>query len=114
MNGHRKKLKTEITQNVFNKFNVPYYVDYLSLDVEGAEMMVLEGIDFDRHRFGIISIEHNHQKTMKENIGDFLISKGYKYETTLGVDDIYIHNGEELKEGSRRVEKYNNRNHQSH
>ena len=100
LNGNRKKMKTEITQNVFNKFNVPYYVDYLSLDVEGAEMMVLEGIDFDRHRFGIISIEHNYQKTMKENIAHFLISKGYKYDTTLGVDDIYIHDGEDLKEGS--------------
>ena len=100
MNGNRKKMKTEITQNVFNKFNVPWYVDYLSLDVEGAEMMVLEGIDFDRHRFGIISIEHNHRQTMKENIGRFLISKGYQYATTLGVDDMYIHTGEDLKVGS--------------
>lgn len=89
LNGRPGKLKTEITQNVFNKFKVPRYVDYLSLDVEGSEMMVLEGIDFDKHRFGIISIEHNHQQTMKENIARFLIPKGYQYETTLGVDDIY-------------------------
>jgi hypothetical protein len=35
----------EIEQNVFNKFKVPWYM-------EGSEMMVLEGIDFDN--FGII------------------------------------------------------------
>ena len=33
-------------------------IDYLSLDTEGSEAMILGGFPFDRYRFRIIAIEN--------------------------------------------------------
>jgi hypothetical protein len=33
------------------------HVDFWSLDVEGAEMMVLQGVDFDHFSFGVLAVE---------------------------------------------------------
>ena len=35
-------------------------VDYLSIDVEGAELEVLRGIDFERVQVNVIGVEHTH------------------------------------------------------
>lgn len=89
-NGKKQKFKTEITQTVLDKYNVPSFVDYLSLDVEGSELLVLEGINHKKHVFGIISIEHNNMDKMRNDIYMFLTEKGYMRVATLGVDDIYV------------------------
>lgn len=40
-------------------FAVPPAIDYLSIDVEGHELQVLAGMDFDRWHVRCITIEHN-------------------------------------------------------
>lgn len=63
-------------------------VDYVSLDVEGAEMAVLEGLDFDKYRITAWTIENN-----RGDVGvipKFMQSKGYQRVERLGVDDVYI------------------------
>ena len=66
-------------------------VDYCSIDVEGAEMRVLKGIDFDRHRIAVLSIENFSR--LGENPGtevkDFMESRGYRYVDAVGLDEIY-------------------------
>jgi FkbM family methyltransferase len=48
--------------------------DFLSIDVEGAELDVLQGIDFEKYKFGVIAVEtYTEQKLV-----DFLHSKEYK------------------------------------
>lgn len=39
--------------------HAPLEIDYLSIDVEGHELEVLDGMDFDRWQVGLITIEHN-------------------------------------------------------
>lgn len=39
--------------------NVLPHVDYLSIDVEGHELEVLAGMDFDRYYVKLLTIEHN-------------------------------------------------------
>ena len=51
-----------------NKLNK---IDFLSIDVEGAEIMVLEGIDFNKYNPFIICIEYN-QQIMRERIINYL------------------------------------------
>ena len=53
------------------------HVDFLSLDVEGGELEVLRGIDFDKHSFGVMTIEHNHTES-KELVRQFLEERGYR------------------------------------
>jgi FkbM family methyltransferase len=43
--------------NILLKANAPKQIDFLSLDVEGAEIEVLKGIDHNEYRFKFICIE---------------------------------------------------------
>ena len=64
-------------------------VDFMSLDIEGAEMKVLESIDFDRVQMRVIAVENS-------DIGSpifrtFFDGIGYRYFDTIGHDEIYYH-----------------------
>ena len=63
----------EVMQNYPNIF----HIDFMTLDVEGGEMEVLKGIDFDKYGFSVMTIEHNYTES-KEQIIDFLHTKGYR------------------------------------
>ena len=43
--------------NILSKANAPKRIDFLSLDVEGAEIEVLKGINHNEYRFKFICIE---------------------------------------------------------
>ena len=53
---------------------VPKTIDFLSLDVEGAEIEVLKGIDFKKYRFKYILVESRNI----ENICKFLNLQNYE------------------------------------
>jgi FkbM family methyltransferase len=62
-------------------------VDYLSIDVEGAEIEVLGGIDFERVQVNIIGVEHTH--TFSE-VYDLLTTSGFEYRGLLFFDEIFV------------------------
>jgi FkbM family methyltransferase len=65
--------------------NIPV-VDYLSIDVEGAEFKILNSIDFDRTHVVVISVENNYADP---RIPDLLASKGYEFHSRIGADEFY-------------------------
>jgi FkbM family methyltransferase len=62
-------------------------VDYLSIDVEGAELEVLHGIDFERVQVNVIGVEHTH--TFSE-VYDLLTASGFEYQGLLFFDEIFV------------------------
>jgi hypothetical protein len=42
---------------VFSQFKVPPSIDYLSLDVEGAEYLIMKDFPFDKYRIKIMTVE---------------------------------------------------------
>lgn len=54
--------------------NAPQVIDFLSIDVEGAEFSVLMGIDFNRFNFNFILIETPEDSPSHQ----FLLSMGYE------------------------------------
>ena len=62
------------------------YIDYLSIDVEGAELTILKSFDFDKIKVSVIGVENNYND---DNISKLLITKGFKYHSTIG-DEFYI------------------------
>ena len=60
---------------ILKKFNAPKIIDLLSLDTEGAEFEVLNGIDYSIYKFKYLLIETN--KFNKLNF--FLKRKNYKF-----------------------------------
>ncbi len=61
-------------------------IDYLSIDIEGAELSVLESIDFERFHFSIIGVENNYQDY---RIPKLLTSHGFVFHSIVG-DEFYI------------------------
>jgi len=49
--------QTEVPQTTFAELNLPSVIDYISLDVEGAEMMILESFPFDTHCAKLWTVE---------------------------------------------------------
>ena len=60
-------------------------VDFLSLDVEGAEMSILRSIDFDTYDFGLITVECVEERE-GEDLRGFMAEKGYEALADLGLD----------------------------
>lgn len=63
-------------------------IDYLSIDVEGAEANILNGIDWnkDGHKIRLISLEDNFQEMVGHEI---LTCNGYKHLARIGADNFY-------------------------
>jgi Methyltransferase FkbM domain len=53
-------------------------IDYLSLDVEGLELDVLETIPWTRFDIRTMSVEHKHVPRGKQAIHDYMIRQGYQ------------------------------------
>ena len=49
--------KTTTFSQILDKFNVPKVIDYLSLDVEGAEEMVMSSFPFDEYTISVLTVE---------------------------------------------------------
>tara|TARA_Y100000768_G_scaffold332513_1_gene272176 strand:- start:224 stop:943 length:720 start_codon:yes stop_codon:yes gene_type:complete len=79
-----KKIKSEAStlNNILNLSKSPKLIDFLSLDVEGAEIEVLKGIDHNEYRFKYILVESRNKK----KIVNFM--KNVKYELILELENM--------------------------
>jgi hypothetical protein len=59
---------------VLEQFNVPSVIDYLSLDVEGAEYMILQHFPFDRYQIRIMTVERPNKQ-----LKSLLLENGYVF-----------------------------------
>lgn len=62
-------------------------IDFVSLDVEGDEMAVLQSFPFERFQITAWTIENNNAD---RELVLFMHSKGFRRVEVLGVDDIYV------------------------
>jgi len=81
-----KKIIEAATFSEIVEYN--YLIDYLSIDVEGGEMDILESIDFDLYKIKVLSIENNYPNEI--NYEKYLSEKGFCYIDNVGVDEIYF------------------------
>ena len=71
--------------------NCPKDIDYMSLDIEGHELVALESLDFNMWNITLFTIEHNlylGDATLKNSVYEFMVSKGY--ERT--VENVFVPN----------------------
>jgi FkbM family methyltransferase len=65
-------------------------IDFLSLDVEGAEISILKTIDFEKYDFGLITVECIGEKNGEgEELRAFMAEKGYGVLADLGLDLVF-------------------------
>ncbi len=67
-------LYTVPIEEILEKYNAPSIMDYLSLDIEGAEYMVMSHFPFTKYRFRVMTIERPSQDMV-----NLLYDNGYLY-----------------------------------
>lgn len=69
-------------------------MDYFTLDIEGAELQVLETIPFDKVDIQVLDIEMNHVGEVFEgsrnDIRNLLLKNGYKLWEKLSIDEVFV------------------------
>jgi FkbM family methyltransferase len=81
-------MKAVRLESLFNKHNITK-IDFISIDVEGAELQVLNSINFDKVDISVFMIENNYGL---EKETEFLSSKGYKLLGNIQWDSVFIKN----------------------
>lgn len=82
----------EIKSLTWNDLNLPTHIDYLQIDVEGAELYILETIDFSKYTIDYICLEDNNYSISngKDLTYKIYMEKiGYKCVEVLHVDHLY-------------------------
>ena len=95
--------KTTTLGKILDLLSAPEIIDYLSLDVEGAELAILSTFPFSKYKFRVLTVEHNAPHVGPEQqiaIREILTKNGYKFikgnDDILNwghgpIDDFYIH-----------------------
>lgn len=66
-------------------------VDFASIDVEGAELEVLSGLDLQRHGPKVLLIENTKDLTGDEYLRDYLRTRGYRLHARIWTcDDVFV------------------------
>jgi len=86
-------VKTKRLETIFDEHNIKH-VNYLSIDVEGAEFEVIKSINFDKVFIDVIGFENNYPDTSRPII-QYLAYKGYKIIHT-SLDIIMLHEKSEF------------------
>jgi FkbM family methyltransferase len=87
-----------ILKNLQNKIN---RVDYLNIDCEGADLLVLLGFPFDKFRPAVITIEShiNFFSSLSSNeVHNYLLSIGYELINVVGPSLVFLDNDKILKD----------------
>lgn len=95
----RERYTTTLVE-ILQMLHAPSVIDYLSLDIEGAEEFVLANFPFDSYKFLTMSIERP-----SNNLTSFLLEKGYKlaFEFNRG-DTLWAHQSVH-EDGKKRLDK---------
>jgi len=79
------KIKCKKLTDVLQEHNIQH-VDYLSIDTEGSEISVIEGIDFTKNSFDLISLECNYDPAP---LHDLMSKKRFTFLQKVCGDNFY-------------------------
>lgn len=76
--------------DVLAQQHAPRYINYISMDIEGAEFEALRGFPADTYRVGAWTIEHNYETAKRAAIRGWMVQHGYAFAHTWLQDDYYV------------------------
>ena len=84
------ELTTTTMDEILERARAPQYLHYVSLDVEGAEYEVLQGLDLAKYQVGALTVEHNFEERKRSRIQAYLKERGYRLAMSMKYDDWYL------------------------
>lgn len=87
------KVESVSLNDLLLSHNAPQEIDYLSIDTEGSEFVILKNFDFEKRIIKLITVEHNDVASYRKDIFSLLTAKGYTrlFELVSDFDDWYMH-----------------------
>lgn len=76
--GETYKVESVCLNDLLKTYDAPYDIDYMSIDTEGSEPIILESFDFSHHQIKFITVEHNYVEKNRQRIKEVLFANGYK------------------------------------
>jgi FkbM family methyltransferase len=80
------QVPTLTIDTIFKQYAVPDVIDYLSIDVEGAEHRIFQAFDFSRYRIRTLTVERP-----KPPLKAMLNRNGYVVVGQIKTDTLYVH-----------------------
>jgi FkbM family methyltransferase len=92
------EVETISLNDLLDDASAPDLIDFMSIDTEGSEVMILSAFDFARHPVRAISVEHN--DAQRDELYALLTAQGYrrKWPELSGHDDWYVREDLELSD----------------
>ena len=89
--GNVIDVETITLNDLLSQNGAPNHVDYISVDTDGSEPMIMQAFDFTKNSATIWTIEHN-EMAWREDIRVLMESNGYRrvLENYSGYDDWYV------------------------
>lgn len=81
------EVSSHTLSEILKKYEVKR-INYLSIDVEGAEVDVISSLDFSQYVIEYMTIENNYDSN---SLRDLIVSNNYKFVFRHGSDDFYVH-----------------------
>jgi FkbM family methyltransferase len=72
------EVQTMTLDDILSSEGAPADIDFMSIDIEGAELTVLEGLDLDRWNIKVMTLEHNHDPQRIEQFTSLLAPNGFR------------------------------------
>ena len=99
VNSHRDKvadkervrLPSMTPMQILEQVEAPTTIEYMSIDVEGAELEILEAFPFDAYTVKLLTVEHNYEEQKRTQIRNFLRTKDMHHIAPNKWDDCYVH-----------------------
>lgn len=88
--AERATISSITPTDVLAAANAPREIDYISLDVEGAELEILRAFPFDEYDVTLLTVEHNYEEPKRRDIRNLLRTKGFRLVANNRWDDCYV------------------------
>lgn len=88
------EMKTRRMVDVLRQCRAPRQIDYLSLDVEGAEVEILQDFPYAEYEVAVFTVEHNavnfpERISVKNQMREILDEQGYRYVGDIANDGLF-------------------------
>ncbi len=92
--GKTYDVRTVSLNDLLIEHGAPAIIDFMSVDTEGSEFIILNAFDFHKYNTKIITVEHNFCNPDRQQIFELLTSKNFVriFEPFSKFDDWYVQN----------------------